>query len=56
MSTLDNSTDEALDQDVIQHHLDRLGLIPDYWYMTDEDQHRAVADARAHIANASAAR
>lgn len=53
MSTLDNSTDEALDQDVIQRHLVRLGLIPDYFYMTDDDQHRAVRDARAHLASAA---
>ena len=53
MSRLDDATDEALDQDVIQKHLERLGLIPDYWYMTDEDQHRAVADARAHVSQAS---
>ncbi|MGI9823797.1 hypothetical protein [Agromyces sp. Marseille-Q5079] len=50
MSTLDDSSDEALDQDVIQRHLVRLGLIPDHVYMTNEDQHRAVATARAQIA------
>lgn len=50
MSTLDDTTDEALDQDVIQKYLVRLGLIPDYFYMTDKDQHRAVAEARAYIA------
>lgn len=55
MSTLDNDTDEALDQDVIQHYLEKLGLIPDYFYMTDEDQHRAVADAKAHLADAGVA-
>lgn len=45
--------DEVLDQDAIQHHLVRLGLIPDYIYMSDEDQHRAVADARSHLAEAN---
>ena len=30
MSTLSDTTDEALDQDAIQKHLVRLGLIPDY--------------------------
>ncbi|WP_146073749.1 hypothetical protein [Amycolatopsis sp. CA-126428] len=53
MSTLDNSSDEVLDQDVIQKYLVRLGLIPDYFYMTDDDQHRAVAEARAHVSQAS---
>ena len=45
--------DEVLDQDAIQQHLVGLGLIPDYTYMSDEDQHRAVADARRHVAAAS---
>ncbi len=45
--------DEVLDQDAIQHYLVRLGLIPDYFYMSDEDQHRAVADARRHVSEAS---
>jgi hypothetical protein len=53
MSTLDDTTDEALDQDVIQRYLVRLGLIPDHIYVTHEDQHRAVAAARAHISQAS---
>ena len=48
------SDDEVLDQDAIQHYLVRLGLIPDYFYMSDEDQHRAVADARRHVAAAAA--
>ena len=48
------SDDEVLDQDTIQHYLVRLGLIPDYFYMSDEDQHRAVADARRHVAAAAA--
>jgi hypothetical protein len=47
--------DEVLDQDAIQEHLVRLGLIPDYTYMSDEDQHRAVADARRHVSDASEA-
>ena len=45
--------DEVLDQDEIQHHLVRLGIIPDYFYMTDEDQHRAVQEAKAHMAAAA---
>ena len=45
--------DEVLDQDKIQRYLVGLGLIPDYTYMSDEDQHRAVADARRHVAAAS---
>ncbi len=44
--------DEIPDQDEIQHHLVSLGIIPDYFYMTDEDQHRAVAEARQHMAAA----
>jgi hypothetical protein len=44
--------DEVLDQDAIQHHLVALGIIPDYFYLTDEDQHRAVQDARQHVAAA----
>ncbi len=43
--------DEVLDQDAIQHYLVRLGLIPDYVYMSDEDQHRAVTEARRHVAD-----
>jgi len=46
--------DEVLDQDTIQKHLVRLGIIPDYTYFSDEDQHRAVRDARAHVEEASA--
>lgn len=53
MSPLDNESDEAIDQDKIQKHLVGLKIIPDYWYMTDEDQHRAVRNAKAHIAEAS---
>lgn len=49
MSTLDNASDEALDQDHIQQHLVGLHLIPDHFYMTDQDQHDAVAAARAHV-------
>ena len=45
--------DEVLDQDKIQKELVRLGLIPDYFYMSDADQARAVASARRHVANAS---
>ena len=46
------SDDEVLDQDEIQHHLVSLGIIPDYFYMTDEDQHRAVQEAKEHMAAA----
>lgn len=46
--------DEVLDQDEIQKHLVRLGIIPDYTYFSDEDQHRAVRDARTHVEESSA--
>jgi hypothetical protein len=47
--------DEVLDQDRIQRNLVRLGLIPDYFYMSDEDQRRAVEDARRHVTEAGPA-
>lgn len=50
MSTLNDHTDEALDQDVIQKYLTKRGLLPDTWYLSDNDQHRAVAAAKAHVA------
>ena len=50
MSKLNNESDEALDQGAIQDHLVRLGLLPDTWYLTDNDQHAAVAAAKDHIA------
>jgi hypothetical protein len=52
MSTLDDETDEALDQDEIQRYLEKLELIPKTIYLTDEDQHRAVRAAKAQLANA----
>lgn len=53
MSQLSNS--EVLDQDEIQAHLTRMGLLPNTWYLTDADQDRAVAAARAHVQEAASA-
>lgn len=51
MSRLDTpDKEETIDQDVIQHHLVALGLIHDYFYMSDADQHREVLAARARVA------
>lgn len=55
MSTLNDHTDEALDQDVIQDYLTKKGLLPKTWYLSDNDQHRAVAAAKEHVAAASPA-
>jgi hypothetical protein len=51
MSKLDNESDEVLDQNVIQKHLVRLGLLPDTWYLTDKNQHEAVAAAKEHLSS-----
>jgi hypothetical protein len=51
MSRLDNESDEVLDQNVIQKHLVRLGLLPDTWYLTDKNQHEAVAAAKEHLSS-----
>lgn len=53
MARLDNSTDEALDQDAIQDYLTAMRLLPDVIYFSDNDQHQAVAAARAHAARTS---
>lgn len=53
MARLDDTTDEALDQDAIQDYLTAMGLLPDVFYFSDNDQHRAVAAARAHVAQAT---
>ena len=46
--------DEVLDQDVIQKHLVALGLIEDYFYMSDSDQHEEVRRAKARVAAGAA--
>lgn len=53
MARLDNTSDEALDQDEIQEYLTARGLLPDVFYFSDNDQHQAVAAARAHVARTS---